>query len=76
MFWTQWGEIPRIERAHMDGTNRMVILSTNLTWPSGLAIDHSAGKVYWTDAGSQTIEFANIDGLNRKILLGKTFQLT
>lgn len=70
MYWSQWGELPRIERAHMDGTSRMIIVNNNVTWPNGLAVDHSAGKLYWTDGGSRTIEFANIDGKNRKVLLG------
>lgn len=70
MYWSQWGEMPRIERAHMDGTSRMVIVNNNLSSPNGLAVDHSVGKIYWTDGGSRTIEFANIDGKNRKILLG------
>lgn len=71
MFWSEWGEHPKIERANMDGSNRFVIASINLTWPNGLAVDHPAGKIYWTDAGSRTIEFANVDGSSRKILLGK-----
>lgn len=70
MFWSQSGEMPRIERAHMDGSNRMIIASTNVTVPNGLALDLAAGKIYWTDGGSKTIEFANIDGKNRKVLLG------
>lgn len=71
MYWSEWGERPKIERSNMDGTNRFVIASTNLTWPNGLAVDHTAGKIYWTDAGSRTIEFANFDGSSRKILLGE-----
>ncbi|KAJ8919440.1 hypothetical protein NQ315_016538 [Exocentrus adspersus] len=70
MYWSEWGEKPKIERSNMDGTNRFIIASTNLTWPNGLAVDHLAGKIYWTDAGSRTIEFANFDGSNRKVLLG------
>lgn len=70
MYWSDWGDKPRIERAHMDGTNRIQIATDNLTYPNGLAIDHSAGKIYWTDGGSKSIVFANFDGSNRKVLLG------
>lgn len=70
MYWSQWGEMSKIERAHMDGTNRMIIVSTNLSAPNGLAVDHSGGKIYWADGPSKSIEFADIDGKNRKILLG------
>lgn len=71
MYWSEWGERPKIERANMDGTNRSVIANTNLTWPNGLAVDHLTNKIYWTDAGTRSIEFANLDGTKRKILLGK-----
>lgn len=69
MYWSQWGEMPRIERSHMDGMSRLIIVNNQLKSPNGLAVDHSAGKIYWTDAGSKSIEFADIDGQNRKVLL-------
>lgn len=70
MYWSQCGEMPRIERAHMDGTSRMIIVNTNLTLPNGLAVDQAAGKIYWTDGGFRKIEFADINGQNRRVLLG------
>lgn len=72
MYWAQWGEMARIERAHMDGTTRVIIVNLNITEPNGLAIDHNAGKIYWTDGKTQTIEFVNNDGKNRKILLSSS----
>jgi len=39
MFWTDWGKQSRIERADMDGGNRMVITSSNIVWPNGLTVD-------------------------------------
>lgn len=71
MYWSDWGDKPRIERAHMDGTNRIQIASDNLTYPNGLAVDHAAGKIYWTDGGSKSIICANFNGSNRKVILGK-----
>ncbi|KAG1706633.1 Low-density lipoprotein receptor-related protein 4 [Nymphon striatum] len=70
MYWTDWGEVPKIERAGMDGTQRTVIVGTNLTWPNGLAIDYENETLYWTDAGMKAIECSNLDGTNRKILRG------
>ena len=32
MFWSDWGRKPRIERAWMDGTNREIIIDTELVW--------------------------------------------
>ena len=39
MFWTDWGDVAKIERAKMDGSNRMTLVDTNLVWPNGLALD-------------------------------------
>lgn len=67
MYWTDWGASPKIERAGMDASNRLVIISSNLTWPNGLAIDYESQRLYWADAGMKTIEYAVLDGSNRKV---------
>ena len=67
MYWTDWGENPRIERAGMDGSEREVLVHLNLTWPNGLAIDHEQGRMYWADAGTKMIEHAKLDGTDRKV---------
>jgi len=56
MYWTDWGEHPKIERANLDGTERAVLLNSSLGWPNGLAIDYAAGKLYWGDAKTDKIE--------------------
>ena len=66
MFWTDWGETPKIERAEMDGTNRRIIVRQNIQWPNGLTIDYSAEKIYWTDAKLLYIAKANYDGSSRE----------
>ena len=66
MFWTDWGEEPKIERAEMDGSNRQVIIQQEIHWPNGLTIDYSAQKIYWTDAKLDSIAKANYDGSNRE----------
>lgn len=67
MYWTDWGASPKIERAGMDASGRQVIISSNLTWPNGLAIDYGSQRLYWADAGMKTIEFACLDGSKRKV---------
>ena len=84
MFWTDWGEQPKIERAEMDSSNRRVIIRKNIHWPNGLTIDYSAQKIYWTDANLFYIDKANYDGSNREsifrsprqCILGHPFALT
>ena len=40
MYWTDWGEVPKIERAGMDGSDRFVIINTEIYWPNGLTLDY------------------------------------
>ncbi|XP_042234598.1 low-density lipoprotein receptor-related protein 4-like [Homarus americanus] len=69
MFWTDWGKSAMIERAGMDGGQRMKLVETDLMWPNGLAVDHARRLLYWLDASSNTIETANLDGTDRKPLI-------
>ena len=52
MFWTDWGEFPRIERSSMDGNpeSRMIIVENDLSWPNGLTLDYENKFLYWIDA--------------------------
>lgn len=68
MYWTDWGENAKIERASMDGSDRRVLHNTGLTWPNGLTIDYPAQRIYWADASQDVIEYSNIDGSGRFIL--------
>lgn len=76
MYWSDWGKIPCIERADMDGKNRRRIISSGLTWPNGLALDLVNNRIYWTDGGNKTIEYSNLDGTGRTLLIGKIFTYT
>lgn len=67
MYWTDWGANPKIERAGMDSSSRIVIISSNLTWPNGLAIDYETKRLYWADAGMKTIEYGSFDGSDRQV---------
>ena len=68
MYWTDWGDKPRIERASMDGQNRMVLHSTNVVWPNALTVDYSTQTLYWIDAKLDYIESSFRDGSRRQIL--------
>lgn len=56
MYWTDWGEVPKIERADLDGTERLVMVNTSLGWPNGLALDYQERRIYWGDAKTDKIE--------------------
>ena len=70
MYWSDWGTVPKIERAGMDGSQRSPLITQNLTWPNGLAIDHEAERLYWADGGTKAIEYAALDGRGRTVLIG------
>ena len=68
MYWTDWGTIPRIERASMDGALRSTIVDTNLHRPNALTLDYATQTLYWADAWIDKIEKSNVDGSMRMIL--------
>lgn len=62
MFWTDWGETPKIERAAMDGDpkSRRIIVSHNIFWPNGLTVDFDSRKIYWLDARLHFIDVSSL----------------
>jgi hypothetical protein len=70
----------RIQTMNPDGSDRKVIV-TDCQLPDGIAVDVTAGHIYWTNMGSSpsandgSIERADIDGNNRKLIVprGATF---
>lgn len=66
MFWTNWNEqAPSIMRASLSGANVLVIIGSNIRTPNGLAIDHRAEKIYFSDATFDKIERCEYDGSRR-----------
>ncbi|XP_053382468.1 low-density lipoprotein receptor 2-like isoform X2 [Mercenaria mercenaria] len=64
MYWTDWGQNPKIERCGMNGENRetMVNGGDDLQWPNGLTIDYIGKRIYWIDSKLHKIGTANFDG--------------
>ena len=52
----------------MDGTDRIALVTSNITWPNGVTLDTSAKKLYWIDADKDTISSIDYDGKNRQII--------
>ena len=73
MFWTDWGETPKIEKCGMNGDpdTRVVLIGTNILWPNALAIDYTIDRIWWADAKLHTIESSNLNGGNRRIVLSE-----
>jgi len=67
MFWSDWNEKrPKIERSNLDGTDRIQIVTKDIVWPNGIALDLERMKIYWCDAKTDKIEVSNMDGSNRR----------
>ena len=47
----------------------------NVSKPEGLAVDYTSGKIYWTDAESNELLVANVDGSHKKVLVRLVFYL-
>ena len=69
MFWTDWGKSPKIERAGLDGGHRVTLVNNSIFWPTGIAIDFKAQKIYWADSRLDKIEVMNMDGSQRSVVL-------
>ncbi|XP_017266049.2 low-density lipoprotein receptor-related protein 2 isoform X2 [Kryptolebias marmoratus] len=68
MLWSEIGSIPQIERSGMDGSQRKVVVSHDLSWPVSLAYDFLDNRVYWADEKLRCIGSASLDGDNIEIL--------
>ena len=80
MYWTDWGSEARIERASMDGSDRKVLIDSDLKWPNGLTIDYQSQTLYWVDGLLNKLECSKVDGSNRRSLttigLGQPFGIS
>ena len=75
MFWSDWGNTPKIERAGMDGSNRETIILDNVKWPNGLTLDLVAERLYWIDGNLHLIGSANFDGSDSRVMFTSSSNL-
>jgi Low-density lipoprotein receptor repeat class B len=68
MFWSDWGTVPNIAKAGMDGSDPHLFIKDGLQWPTGLALDYGNKRLYWLDAKYHFIESINLDGSDRRVL--------
>ena len=69
MFWTDWGEVAKVERASMDGKQRIVLIATGLGEPYGITVDYGPQRIYWADNDEDRIEFSDYSGGGRTIVV-------
>ncbi|XP_038059975.1 uncharacterized protein LOC119730971 isoform X2 [Patiria miniata] len=72
LYWTDWGTAPKIERSATDGSGRRVLIDTSLWLPNGISLDLEGGRMYWCDAGFDRIEYSDLLGQGRTVLVDLT----
>ncbi|XP_078656500.1 low-density lipoprotein receptor-related protein 2-like [Branchiostoma floridae x Branchiostoma belcheri] len=70
VYFADWAYPASIERVGMDGWERRAIITEQIIWPSGLAIDFHSRKLFWSDAKINSIWSSDMDGKNRRIIVG------
>lgn len=75
MYWSDWSHTPLIEYAEMDGSNRKILVSKELGWPNGLAIDHALNRLYWIDAKLERIEYITLNEPHERHLVFEQMML-
>src|SRR5579871_4949247 len=74
IYWTNMG-VPNlndgsIERADLDGQNRMTIVPQGSTFtPKQLHLEKQKGKLYWSDREGMRVMRSNLDGSNIETLV-------
>lgn len=46
-------------------------LQGNLAWPNALTIDYVTGTIFWADGNLDYIGMADVDGKNRRVVIGQ-----
>jgi hypothetical protein len=72
MYWSDWGNVPKIEVAGMDGSYRQTIVKSGLGWPNSLALDYEGKQLFWADAQLNRIETSDLLGGHRKTIISDT----
>ena len=67
MYWTDRGNVPKIEQADMDGKNRKILVSVDLLLPNSLVLDKVNNRLYWADGGKATVEYVQIDQPDQRV---------
>merc|ERR1739844_805129 len=73
LFVTQDGDLPQITKISQDGSGAIPVVYEDLLWPSGIAVDETIDRIFWTDAGKDMIESANLDGSNRREVVSEGY---
>lgn len=69
VFFTDYGQTPKVERCDMDGQNRTKLVESKIVFPHGITLDLVNRLVYWADAYLDYIEVVDYEGQNRHTII-------
>jgi len=72
MYWTDWGEVPYIGKAGMDGSEPKAIVNESLGWPNALAISLATEELFWADAKEDYIAYSDLNGNNIRVIMSRS----
>uniref|UniRef100_A0A674BZM8 LDL receptor related protein 1B n=1 Tax=Salmo trutta TaxID=8032 RepID=A0A674BZM8_SALTR len=72
LFFTDYGNVAKVERCHMDGTNRTRLVDYKTEQPTAVALDLVKKLVYWADSYLDYIEVVDYNGKNRHAIIQRS----
>ncbi|OXB63007.1 hypothetical protein ASZ78_003102 [Callipepla squamata] len=69
LFFTDYGNVAKVERCDMDGMNRTWIVDSKIEQPTALALDLINKYVYWVDIYLDSVEVVDYEGRKRHTVI-------
>ncbi|XP_062904698.1 low-density lipoprotein receptor-related protein 1-like isoform X1 [Mobula hypostoma] len=69
LFFTDYGDVAKIERCDMDGQSRSRIVDSKIEQPYAITLDLVSKKVYWADVYLDYIEVVDYEGRSRHTVI-------
>ncbi|XP_054462807.1 low density lipoprotein receptor a [Anoplopoma fimbria] len=69
IYWTDWGNPAKIEKAGLNGGDRTALVTDNIVWPNGITIDLLNQRLYWVDSKLHTLSSIDTQGGGRRTII-------
>uniref|UniRef100_A0A669EUU0 Low density lipoprotein receptor a n=1 Tax=Oreochromis niloticus TaxID=8128 RepID=A0A669EUU0_ORENI len=69
VYWTDWGNPAKIEKAGLNGGDRTALVTDNIMWPNGITLDLLNQRLYWVDSKLHTLSSIDVQGGGRRTLI-------
>ncbi|XP_019585633.2 very low-density lipoprotein receptor isoform X4 [Rhinolophus sinicus] len=69
VYWSDWGEPAKIEKAGMNGYDRWPLVTEDIQWPNGITLDLIKSRLYWLDSKLHMLSSVDLNGQDRRVVL-------